>query len=226
MSSLSSDVSRTPAPARAWAPPAPLPAQFVTERLTIRWYQQSDAEMLTRVIRRSRDVLLPWLPWARNDYTKPEDGVYNIEWFRRWRDGGHDAEFQSIPGYVMGIFLNTTGEMVGGTGLARMNIRTHTAEIGYWTDAPQRGRGYCPEATAGLISWCFRPQAESGWGFRRVHILAASENTASCRVCEKLGLRQYMHAREDRIVEGVGLSGTRGWDVLAGEWDTERHQLR
>ncbi|MDX2017977.1 MAG: GNAT family N-acetyltransferase [Planctomycetota bacterium] len=204
--------------------------KVVTPRLTVRWYEPADAEALTRAVQRSRETLLPWLPWAKNDYTKPEDGVYNIEWFRRWRDGGpnggHDAEFQSIPGYVLGVFLNTTGELVGGTGLARMNIRTHSAEIGYWTDATHRGKGYCPEATAGLISWCFTPQREGGWGFRRVHIVAGNLNTASCRVCEKLGLREYMNAREDRVVEGVGLVGTRGWDVLAGEWDIARQRLR
>lgn len=213
-------------PDHPWTPPKPLPDRFRTARLVIRWYDQRDAATLDDSIRRSRDTLLPWLPWCKADYTKPEDAIYNIEWFRRWRDGGHDPEYQSAPGYVFGAFLQESGTLVGGTGFARLFVRTGTAEIGYWTDAAHRRKGYCAEATRGMISWGFTPREAGGWGFSRIHIFAAAANTASCAVSDSIGLRRCQYARRDRYIPGVGLADSVGWDVLPEEWDVDAQRLR
>jgi RimJ/RimL family protein N-acetyltransferase len=204
-----------------WTPPATPPQQFLTKRLTLRWYEPEDASMLFESVNASRAAMLPWLPWCKDDYHKPADATFNIEWFRRWRDGGHDPEFKSIPGYVLGVFLTASNQLVGGIGLARLFRASHTAEIGYWTDSRHTRNGYCAEATRGLISWAFTPQSQGGWGFRRVHIFASSANTASCAVPKSIGLHQFMRARQDRWTDGLGFTDTLGWDVLLNEWDVQ-----
>lgn len=202
-----------------WRPPSPLPEKWETDRLTIRWYRTPDATALFDAVNTSRGHLLPWLPWCRNDYHKVEDAVFAIEWFRRWGDGGHDDAFQSVPGYVLGVFLRADGTLVGGTGFNRLFTPVGTAETGYWTDIRHVRRGYCAEATRGMISWGFTPQSQGGWGFRRIHIFASAQNTASCNVPRSIGLHQCQHARADRWVEGVGLTDSLGWDVLPEEWN-------
>ncbi len=169
--------------------------------------------------------MLPWLPWAASDHLSVEQSIYNIEWFRRGRERWDDA-FMNLAGYVLGAFETATGRLVGGNGLNRFSLSTHNAETGYWVDSGFQRRGFAAEMTAGLLSWAFTPQAQGGWGLRRVHIFAASANAASCGVPRKLGLRQELHTRKDRWVEGHGWCDTLGWAVLSDEWDIPGQKLR
>lgn len=217
----------------AWSPPSPLPARFETPRLVLRWFETSDAKALFEAVNRSRDTMVPWLPWAGSDHMTIEQSIYNIEWFRRGRVAGEDA-FMNLAGYVLGAFDKSTGTLVGGTGLNRFSRGTHNAETGYWVDADHRRNGYCAEMTAAVLSWAFMPQhvagseggSGGGFGLRRVHIFAASNNTASCGVPRKLGLREEMHTRQDRWVDGIGWCDTIGWGVLAEEWDVAGMRLK
>lgn len=216
------------APARPspWRPPEPLPAEFRTARLILRPWQPTDAPALFAAIDSSRESLLPWLPWAADTHLAPRQ---TLEWIEHTARASADAlrpEHSAMTGFVLGIIDAATGEPVGGTGFNRMNADTHNAETGYWVRGDRRRRGICAEATAGVLSWGFLPQSRGGWGFRRIHIFAAVENAASCGVPRKLGLRQEMHARQDRWVNGRGYLDTLGWGVLAEEWDCEAMRLR
>jgi len=57
-----------------------------------------------------------------------------------------------------------------------------TAEIGYWVTATARGRGLATDAVAAATSWVFR-----NVGLRRIDLLHAVANVASCRVADKCG---------------------------------------
>ena len=57
-----------------------------------------------------------------------------------------------------------------------------TAEIGYWVAAPARGRGLAAAAVGAAATWAMRTV-----GLRRVELLHAVPNTASCRVAERAG---------------------------------------
>ena len=117
-------------------------------------------------------------------------------------------------------------ELVGGTGLHRVQPAHHEAEIGYWIRAPLRQRGLCTEAVAGLLTWAFTPQARGGWGFRRVHIRCAGANAASARVPGKLNLPFEARHAQERWVTGVGWQDTLVWGVLAEQWDLATSSLR
>ena len=60
-----------------------------------------------------------------------------------------------------------------------------SAEVGYWTVAPARGRGIAPRALEALSGWAFETFA--GGGLVRLELLHQADNAASCRVAEKAG---------------------------------------
>lgn len=60
-----------------------------------------------------------------------------------------------------------------------------SAEVGYWTAAPARGRGVAPLALRALGDWAF--EAFAGDGLMRLELLHQVDNEASCRVAEKSG---------------------------------------
>jgi RimJ/RimL family protein N-acetyltransferase len=60
-----------------------------------------------------------------------------------------------------------------------------TAEVGYWTAAPARGRGVAPRALRTLTDWAFT--AFGADSPQRLELLHQADNTASCRVAEKCG---------------------------------------
>lgn len=219
-----------PAP---WRPPHPLPTSFETERLVLRFWEDSDAPALFRIIDQSRADMIPWLPWAPIDHLNLTQTIFCIEKFRRERAG--DSPLRD--NFVIAIVDRATGEPLGGTGLHRINHAAHEAEIGYWIRSDRTRQGICTEATRGLISWAFMPQATAGaeggrteggggWGLRRVHIRCAAANLASKAVPTKIGLRQEVRIKDERWVNTIGWVDTLGWGVLASEWDTRRHALK
>lgn len=211
MSLTAPTVEARPAP---WRPLTPLPDGYETDRLLLRAWRHEDAAGMLAAIDVDRESLLPWLPWPAVDNRTLYECIFQIERFRR------DGERTDPPAdnFVIAIIDRRGGEVLGGTGLHRVNHALHQAEIGYWLRADRRRQGICTEAVAGLLTWAFTPQSRGGWGLRRIEIFCAGGNTASQRVPQKLGLRQEVHRRADRWVPGIGWDDTLGWGVLAEEW--------
>ena len=70
-------------------------------------------------------------------------------------------------------------------GMMELRIETHKAEIGYVLAQPYWGQGYMPEAVQALISWALQhPQLYRVWA------VCDTENRASSRVMEKVGMQR------------------------------------
>jgi RimJ/RimL family protein N-acetyltransferase len=210
-----------------WRSPTPLPAEFRTQRLVLRWWRHEDAEGLFNAIEEGRETFLPWLPWTKVDNLNVPQCIFQIERMRRTRE----ATDATPTDFTIGIFDRATGGVVGGTGLHRIATEHHAGEIGYWVRPGLRGAGLCTEATAGMLSWGFLPQSKGGWGLRRIEIRCAGGNLASQRVPRKLGLREEARLVGERWVEGArdipsAWQDTLVWGVLSEEWDCARHRLR
>jgi ribosomal-protein-serine acetyltransferase len=209
-----------------WYAPVPPPAYLETPRLIIRFYQDTDAPALFRAVDESRASLLPWLPWAASQHLSVESSLECVRRFGQAREEYTAPENNAVFGFIMGVFEKVSGELVGGTGFNRIDFETADAETGYWVVARQRGKGIATEATSAALSWGFTPQAEGGWEFRRIRIVAAAANGASCAVPHKLGLREECRFVKHRWVPGMGWQDTVSWGVLAEEWDCERSVVR
>ncbi|GLX20942.1 GNAT family N-acetyltransferase [Streptomyces lavendulae] len=114
----------------------------------------------------------------------PDDAADGLRWVARQRRGWEEGlrfAFAVLEAGPQG----GPGRLVGGVVLKRPVPDGASAEVGYWTAAPARGRGVAPRALEALTAWAFEAFGDSGP--ERLELLHQEDNGASCRVAEKSG---------------------------------------
>jgi len=149
------------------------PYRIETERLVVRAYAPSDAQMLRDTTARCREHLLPSMPWAR---LEPQTLDQKLELILHFR-----ARFDARRDYILGIFDAASGQLVGGTGL-HPRLGPGAIEIGYWITPENEGRGLCTEAVSALCRVAF-----DGMRIDLVAIRMDPTNLRSERIPVKLG---------------------------------------
>ena len=144
----------------------------------LRRYTLDDVDELYALVDRERERLRRWMPWP--DLTRSA-GVQ-----REWLEGVLNDPAQ-MEGY--GIFVD--GELAGGAGM-RIEPFNVTAEIGYWIAGAYEGRGLVTRVCRAFIGYAF-----GEGGLHRVVIKAATENTRSRAIPERLGFTQEGVMREE-----------------------------
>ena len=150
-----------------------LPAQIVTERLSIVPPAPGDGPMLNRAIAESFAELHEWMPWAAR-----LPSVDESERFVR------EAAANYVRRSDLPLFLRdrNTREFIGASGLHRIDWSVPRMEIGYWCRTSRVGRGYVTEAVLAIARLAFDVlRAE------RVEIRTDTANTRSWRIAERLG---------------------------------------
>lgn len=150
-----------------------VPDLIESERLTIRCPRLEDVPALHAAVRESRNELEPWMEWARGDY-----GFEECE--RTTREA--IARFLTRQDLRYHFHDRETDELLGSSGLHRINWRVPRFEIGYWVRTSHVGRGYVSEAVRALAAMAF-----DRLGAKRVEIRCDDENLASARVAEACG---------------------------------------
>jgi RimJ/RimL family protein N-acetyltransferase len=92
------------------------------------------------------------------------------------------------------IFDAEGKELLGSTGLHRMNWAIPKFEIGYWVNSNHAGNGIITESTAALTLYAFKQIYAA-----RVEIKCDEENKASRKVAEKLGFTQEAILMHDSL---------------------------
>jgi RimJ/RimL family protein N-acetyltransferase len=97
--------------------------------------------------------------------------------------------------FDLAIERNQAGKLIGiVTAIGKHHLKV---EIGYGLGITQRGQGYATEAARALMNYCF-----SSLGMHRVQAIASSDNPASCRVLERLGMKLEGRLREANMRNG------------------------
>lgn len=146
-----------------------------------------DAESLHRTVMDSVDSLSHWLPWCHAGYSLSDAAGWISHGLQAWDSG---------TGFPLGIF-SRDGELLGGTGLSRIDRTDNIANLGYWVGTPHRGRGVA--GTAALLA------ARMGFeqlGFTRIEIVVLAHNVASQRVAEKLGATREVETSNRLLFQG------------------------
>ncbi|GAB1488577.1 GNAT family N-acetyltransferase [Opitutaceae bacterium] len=149
------------------------PSEFTTARLLLRAPRAGDGAAVNAAIRESHAELRPWMPWARTLPTREESEIYMRE---------KAAHFALRTDLVFQLFLRSTSEFIGATGLHRMDWTVPRFEIGYWLRTSRSGEGYMSEAVRGLTDF-----AATHLRARRIEIRMDSDNGPSRRVAERSG---------------------------------------
>lgn len=119
--------------------------KIITPKLVLRPYELEDAEQFKDAITETIDLLLPWMPWAKEEPQTLEQ--------KRSRINDFNKNWDSESDFVFGIF-NFNGELVGSTGL-HLRVGPRALETGYWMRKKFQGKGYATEAAYAMTKTAF-----------------------------------------------------------------------
>jgi RimJ/RimL family protein N-acetyltransferase len=150
-----------------------VPTVLRGEQVLVRPFADADAPGLFEAIEESREHLAPWMPWVHAHRSIDDSLAYirrsQAQWLLRER----------LP---VGIFEASSGEVLGGSGLERIQWELRRFEIGYWVRASAEGHGYVQETVKLLTSMAFNVLQAN-----RVDIRMDPRNLRSERVAQRVG---------------------------------------
>ncbi len=154
-----------------------VPERIETARLILRCPRRGDGALVNPAVVASHAELDPWLPWATTLPSLEESEAH----CRR-----QQARFILREDLVMLIFARddsgAEGELLGGTGLHRIDWSLRRFEIGYWRKSGCEGRGVITEAVTAIARMAF-----DALGARRVEIRMDDNNERSWKLAERAG---------------------------------------
>ncbi|MBM7703574.1 GNAT family N-acetyltransferase [Metabacillus iocasae] len=147
--------------------------EFETDKLLIRMPKPGDEYAVFEAVNESHADLKEWLIFAQKEQTL-EDITLDIRKAQIAFLNREDLRFL--------VFLKETGELVGSSGLHRIDWSIPRFEIGYWINSRFSGKGYMTEAAKGITDFAIREL-----NARRIEIRCDSRNVKSQGVAERLG---------------------------------------
>jgi len=167
-----------------------IPESFESERLLIRAPLWGDGAAVNEAVRESVEELRPWMPWARSIPTldESEAGI------RRSR-----LQYMERTDLRLLVVNKQTGQLVGSSGLHRIDWQARKFEIGYWVRTSCERQGYVTEAVHAITSFAIRELHAN-----RIEIRCDSRNTRSAKVAERAGFALEGILRNDQCdVDGL-----------------------
>ncbi|MEX0664939.1 MAG: GNAT family protein [Acidimicrobiia bacterium] len=188
---------------------------LVGPRVELRPLKASDWEQWRDVRLRSRDWLEPWEPFGEPGTADP---VTDADAFKA-RCGAWERQRHFDAAYGFGIFLRK-GRFIGEVSLGSVQRGPfQSANVGYWIDEAEAGRGFMPEAVALVIRFAFEEL-----GLHRVEAAIVPRNKASRRVVKKLGLRDEGTSDRFLQIRGVWEDHAR-YAITAEDWAMRKPDL-
>lgn len=109
-----------------------------------------------------------------------------------------------------------SGLLVGEMYFALRSLEHQTAEIGWVFHPDHHGHGYATEAARAMLALGFEQV-----GLHRILAELTPQNTASVRLCQRLGMREEAHFVQDMLVKGRW-EDTGVYALLREEWIATR----
>jgi RimJ/RimL family protein N-acetyltransferase len=186
---------------------APMPEPDLvrrTDRLVLRAFRPGD-EAAVLAYRHRADVCryIPADPMTQA--TAPAFIASRMASTRIDADGDRMVFAVELDGLVIGDVLVRAGQLGDGQ-----------AEVGWVFNPDFHGRGYATEAARELVRLSFEEL-----GMHRVWAQLDPRNTASARLCERLGMRHEAHLRQDMWLKGEWTDSAI-YAILESEWRCHR----
>jgi RimJ/RimL family protein N-acetyltransferase len=180
-----------------------IPESFESKRLLIRAPLWDDGVMVNEAIIESIEELQPWMPWARN-IPKMEETEINI---RRSR-----LQFLDRTDLRLLLILKETGQLIGSSGLHRIDWQSRKFEIGYWVRTSYGNQGYITEAVEAITNYAVQELHAN-----RIEIRCDGRNSRSARVAERQGFTLEGILRNDMCDVDGSLRNTMVFSKVRGE---------
>jgi RimJ/RimL family protein N-acetyltransferase len=146
-----------------------------TARLVLRSYSPADAPARKAAVDASREHLLPYMSWAKEEPRPVEEHVALLRRFRGMFDLDQDRFY--------GVFNAAEQRVLGEVGMLTRSGRG-ALELAYWIRADVAGQGFATEMAGAATRVCFEVQ-----GLRRVDIQVDVGNDRSAAVARRLGFQ-------------------------------------
>lgn len=167
-----------------------IPDRFESERLIIRAPKWGDGTALNEAVKESFEQLRPWMPWAQELPTLIDsESVVRRAHLR----------FMERTDLMLLLILKETGQLVGCSGLHRIDWEARKFEIGYWVRTSFSKQGFITEAAEAITNYAIQELQAN-----RVEIRCDASNTQSANVAERLGFTREGILRN----EASGTDGT------------------
>jgi RimJ/RimL family protein N-acetyltransferase len=144
---------------------------ITTERLTLRMFEKSDAETVTKLC---------------NNYNIYKNTLYipypySIDCALSWIEN-HLGNFNADKSYEFAITDKGSGKLYGAIALSN-NQHSNNGEIAYWIGEEFWGNGYATEASKAILEFAFNVKQ-----YHKVYARHFASNPASGKVLQKLGM--------------------------------------
>lgn len=173
----------------------------INDKLSLKSRREEDAEECFQLVDRNRDYLKKWLPWVDGTLSAEDTKKYIIECREKF-EKKETADF--------GIWYEN--RWVGSMGFNNINLANERAEIGYWLDAEQQGKGIMTACVEALLRYGFEELK-----LHRIQIRCAAINEKSKAIPERLGFKLEGTIREDHRIDGKFCDGLI-FGLLKSEW--------
>ena len=157
-----------------------------TERLVLRDFVEADWPQVQAYA--SDPEVVRYMSWGPNSEEETRD-------FLRQKLEAQAADPRAE--FDLAVVLRDTGRLIGACGITVSSARTRCAWVGYCFHRDFWGQGYATEAARAVVGFGFE-----ALGLHRIFSTCDTENLASARVLEKVGMRREGHVREDALVRG------------------------
>lgn len=175
-----------------------IPMPIRTPRLVIRNVMPGDGAAIHASKEETWDILKKWMPWTAH-------GTGSISETEKVARENYAKFILRTDMMMVAHTLAPTPEqeLIACTGLHNLDWDVRSFSIGYWVRASAHNKGYATEIANALTRFAF-----GALNARRLIISAATENTASRRVIEKLGFGLESLSAYDSVLPDGSLSGT------------------
>lgn len=177
---------------------------LLTPRLVVRCWEPTDAPAFMETLASSREHLLPWLPWIRDEPLPLDDQVKRMRSLR--------AAFDAGQTFIYGIFAREGGRLLGGVG-SSIPVGADAREVGGWVAVEAAGQGYATEAGAAVVRAAFEVD-----GLRRVEMHCDPRNEASMKVPRRLGFVHEATLRARDLLQDGSPSDSAVWSLFAEDY--------
>lgn len=182
----------------------PLFDELRGERVLVRPYRESDAQVLQEAVAESREHLRPWMPF----YNEHQTVEASRDWIIHTK-----AQLLLREAISLSMWDVNTNRYLGGVGIHVHNWDFGYFEIGYWLRATAEGHGYVTEAARLLTDFCFRELNAN-----RVEIRCDERNTRSAAIPRRLGFTQEARLRNEELATDGSLRTTLIFSVIPSDW--------
>jgi ribosomal-protein-serine acetyltransferase len=196
-----------PQPAASYA----RPVATETDRLILRPPTLDDAAALLALFDRSRGTLTPTFPTFRRITT-----IDDARQFCATAVASADARQE----FLLLAFTRDTNELIGGGEIHGIHWNVLAAEIDWWLDDAQTGRGYATEIGTAQLRFLME-----AWDANRVEAWCDTGNVRSRRVAERIGFTLEGIVRQEYPGANAAIADYAIYSVIPADYEQLRSAL-